>query len=120
MSARKRHIFFLTFIRILLSLSLVFQDSLNSPAQFGCFAGIASGVGPAHLPQFTDGIFEAGRDVLTPHGLPLERFDPVAPLVTRILAAASVDAPPEYLRVLEAVEVVQKVADGLPDGFCGV
>ena len=120
MSARKRHIFFLTFIRILLSLSLVFQDSLNSPAQFGCFAGIASGVGPAHLPQFTDGIFEAGRDVLTPHGLPLERFDPVAPLVTRILAAASVDAPPEYLRVLEAVEVVQKVADGLPDDFCGV
>ena len=72
------------------------------------------------MPQFADGIFEPGRDLLTPHGLPLERFDPVAPLVTRILAATPIDAPPEYLRVLEAVEVVQKVADGLPDGFCGV
>ena len=82
--------------------------------------GIASGVGPAHLPQFTDGIFEAGRDVLTPHGLPLERFDPVAPFVARIFAAAPIDAPPEYLRVLEVVEVVQKVAYSLPDGFRSV
>ena len=120
MSARKRHIFFLTFIRILLSLSLVFQDSLNSPAQFGCFAGIASGVGPAHLPQFANGIFKLGRDVLTPHGLPLERFDPVAPFAARILATASIDTLPEYLRVLESVEVVQKVVYGLPDGFRGV
>ena len=99
---------------------LLFQHNLDALAQFSCFAGIASGVGPAHLPQFADGIFEPGRDLLTPHGLPLERFDPVAPLVTRILAATPIDAPPEYLRVLEAVEVVQKVADGLPDGFCGV
>lgn len=100
--------------------TLLFQHSLNALAQFGCFAGIASGVGSAHLPQFTDGVLEAGWDVLPWHGLPLERFDPVAPLVTRILAAASVDAPPEYLRVLEVVEVVQKVAYSLPDGFRSV
>ena len=77
--------------------TLLFQHSLDPPAQFGCFAGIASGVGPAHLPQFANGIFESGRDVLTPHGLPLERFDPVAPFLARILAAAPIDAPPEYL-----------------------
>ena len=100
--------------------TLLFQHSLDPPAQFGCFAGIASGVGPAHLPQFANGIFKLGRDVLTPHGLPLERFDPVAPFAARILAAASIDTPPEYLRVLESVEVVQKVVYGLPDGFRGV
>ena len=120
MSARKRHIFFLTFIRILLSLSLVFQDSLNSPAQFGCFASIASGVGPAHLPQFADGVLEAGWDVLTPHGLPLEHLDSAAPFLARILAAAPIDTLPEYLRVLEVVEVVQKVVYSLPDGFRSV
>ena len=88
--------------------------------RIGCFAGITPGVGSAHLPQFANGIFKLGRDVLTPHGLPLERFDPVAPFAARILATASIDTLPEYLRVLESVEVVQKVADGLPDGFCGV
>ena len=56
MSARKRHIFFLPFIRILAPPPLVFQHSLDTLAQFGCFAGIASGVGPAHLPQFAYGI----------------------------------------------------------------
>ena len=88
--------------------------------RIGCFAGITPGVGSAHLPQFTDGVLEAGWDVLTPHGLPLEHLDSGAPFIARILAAASVDALPEYLRVLEVVEVVQKAADGLPDGFRGV
>lgn len=98
----------------------LFQHSLDAPAQFGGLAGTASGVGPAHLPQFAYGVLELGWDVLSRHGLTLERFDPAAPFTARILAAAPIDAPPEYLRVLEVVEVVQKVADGLPDGFRGV
>ena len=98
-------------------LFFIFQDSLNALAQFGCFAGIASGVGSAHLPQFAYGVLEAGWDVLPWHGLTLECLEPVAPFLARILAAAPIDTLPEYLRVLEVVEVVQKVAYSLPDGF---
>lgn len=101
-------------------LFFIFQDSLNALAQFSCFAGIASGVGSAHLPQFAYGVLEAGWDVLPWHGLMLECLDPAAPFLARILAAAPIDTLPEYLRVLEVVEVVQKVAYSLPDGFRSV
>lgn len=100
--------------------TLLFQHSLNALAQFGCFAGIASGVGSAHLPQFAYGVLEAGWDVLPWHGLTLECLEPAAPFLARILAAAPIDTLPEYLRVLEAVEVVQKVVYSLPDGFRSV
>ena len=88
--------------------------------RIGCFAGITPGVGSAHLPQFAYGVLEAGWDVLPWHGLTLECLDPAAPFLARILAAAPIDTLPEYLRVLESVEVVQKVVYGLPDGFRGV